>query len=417
MVMIPGVLYALVFENENSAQHFSTDKQTPQNRDIEKSHPRPEKTILKRLQPEQVNNLTERSVTVSQGEHRYRLQTTLDIDLQSYLLRELDPSTARYIAIVAMEPGSGRILAMVGFDKYHPRNNPCLANDFPAASLFKIVTAAAAIETCGFAKHSIIRYNGQKYTLYKSQINERVNKWTHQVSFEKSFAESINPVFGKLGVHCLKKVGLTSYAEAFGFNKDLKFDIDVNPSRFVILDDPYNWSEIASGFNRQTKITPLHSAILASIIVNNGKFVPPFLIENIKDPAGNTIYQRDRTDDFQQAIRPETSTILLDLMKATVSSGTGKKAFRGKNKDQILSRLEIGGKTGSIDTSDHDARIDWFAGFAQEIDGSEKLALGVVVAHEKFIGVRANSYARKLISYYFGNFFAKKSGNSSGQTG
>jgi membrane carboxypeptidase/penicillin-binding protein len=100
-------------------------------------------------------------------------------------------------------------------------------------------------------------------------------------------------------------------------------------------------------------------------------------------------------------------------MKATVKSGTSRKIFRGYRKDRVLSRLNIGGKTGSIDNHSHDARYDWFVGFGEEKEGGEKIVISVVVAHEEYIGTRAGKYARLAIKYYFQDYFARaEAGNN-----
>ena len=84
-----------------------------------------------------------------------------------------------------MEPQSGRVFSMVGFDKINPSKNPCLSNKFPAASIFKIVTAAAAIEECGFDSGTRLTYNGDRYTLYRSQLREKNNRYTRKTTFRE----------------------------------------------------------------------------------------------------------------------------------------------------------------------------------------------------------------------------------------
>ena len=67
----------------------------------------------------------------------YEVSTNLDMELQQYLLNKMDRVNSRYIGIVAMDPNTGRLLAMAGFNKINPDQNPCLVADYPAASLFK----------------------------------------------------------------------------------------------------------------------------------------------------------------------------------------------------------------------------------------------------------------------------------------
>jgi peptidoglycan glycosyltransferase len=73
----------------------------------------------------------------------------------------------------------------------------------------------------------------------------------------------------------------------------------------------------------------------------------------------------------------------------------------------VLSRLRLGGKTGSIYNRAHDARFDWFVGFAAEKKG-EKMVVSAMVAHEEYIGTRAGQYARMAIEHYFKDYFARK---------
>ncbi len=109
-----------------------------------------------------------------------------------------------------MDPKTGKVLSMVGFDKTDPSNNPCVDSRFPAASIFKIVTASAVVEKCGFQPGSKLSYNGRKHTLYKSQLKDRRNRYTNRITFRDSFAQSVNPVFGKIGAHYLGKIRLKS---------------------------------------------------------------------------------------------------------------------------------------------------------------------------------------------------------------
>ena len=127
------------------------------------------------------------------------------------------------------------------------------------------------------------------------------------------------------------------------------------------------------------------------------------VVDQIIDEKGEIIY-RNRLVTINQAITPRASKVLNQLMAATIRSGTCRKAFRGYRRDKILSKLNIGGKTGSIDNKSHDARYDWFVGFAEQKDGPQKIAVSVIVAHEKYIGLRASYYARIAIKKYFLNY-------------
>jgi cell division protein FtsI/penicillin-binding protein 2 len=360
---------------------------------------------IRRLVKNQVLiNLPEDRIHFTKDGETITIQTSINIPLQNYLLKKMDRRNSRHIGVVVLEPSSGKVVTMAGFDKQDPLHNTCLDNRFPAASIFKIVTAAAAVEQCGLNSNSTLRFNGNQHTLYKTQLKDRSNKFTNTISFRDSFAKSVNPVFGKIGTLKLGKESLQKYAEAFGFNMEIDFEKPLLPSRLTISDDPYNWAEIASGFNRNTTLSPLHGALLAAIVLQEGKRIDPSIIEKITIDAGRTIYQ-DRSNRGEQVISPATSRVIYDLMEATIRYGTSSKAFRGYQKDPVLSKLNIGGKTGSIYNDSHEIRYDWFVGFADVKNGKRQLAVAVVVGHEKYIGVRASQYARMAMEKYFTDYF------------
>jgi cell division protein FtsI/penicillin-binding protein 2 len=353
-----------------------------------------------------ISDLQDNSFKIQANGKHLLVQTSIDPTLQNYLSKKLDRKNSRQIAIVAMDPEDGRMLAMVGFDKADPANNPCIDSSFPAASIYKIITAAAAIEKCNLRTDSELQFNGRKHTLYKSQLKDKTNKYTQKISLKDAFARSVNPVFGKLGALYLAKEELESYAGAFGFNYPINFEITLAPSQTLITDEPYQRAEIASGFNRQTKMSPVHGALIAATIVNRGSLIEPSIVDRIVAEKGVELY-RSQPAVITQAFAPETSRAMDELMKATVESGTVKSTFRRYRKDKIISRLEIGGKTGTINNKTDDVKYDWFVGYAQDRSGEAGLVLSVLVAHEKYIGTRATQYAIMAFKQYFKSHLAE----------
>jgi len=334
------------------------------------------------------------------------IQTSIDISLQNYMATKLDRKNSSKVGIVAMDPTDGRILAMVGYDKADPLKNPCMDSSFPAASIFKIVTAAAAIEKCRLDPESKLHFNGRKHTLYKSQLKETVNKYTHTISFKDAFAKSVNPVFGKIGALCLDKDVFESYAKAIGFYRIIDFEIFLPPSLIVISNEPYRLAEIACGFTQKTRISPVHGALIAATALNRGILIAPTIVDRITDDNKDTLY-RNRPTIIGQAFSPETAEALQDLMKTTVQSGTVRGRFRKYRKDKIISKLEIGAKTGTINNQTNELKYDWFVGYARERSGGRKIILSVLVAHEKYIGTRAVQYAIMAFKKYFNRQFTK----------
>ena len=367
-----------------------------------------------------LGHLMDKSVTLPTQGKPLQVRTHLDPDLQALLVDAMDRRNSRFIGIVVMEANSGKIRALAGFDKANPQANPqanpCLQSTFPAASLFKIVTAAAAVDHCGFTVQTPISFNGYKHTLYKSQLKESDNKYTHTLSFADSFAQSVNPVFGKLGSLRLGKDLLEEYGLGFGFNQPLDFELAVAPSHLAVTDAPYRLAEIASGFNHETTISPLHAAVIVSAVLNQGRLISPSFVDRIVDADGKVLYQSEPTWQ-RRAMTSKASSILAAMMEETVQSGTARKAFRGQMRDPVLSQLRIGGKTGSISSQTNDARFDWFIGFAEAKDGSGQLAVAAMVAHEEYIGVRAGTYARMAMAHYFKQHLPPRESNNTKSKG
>ena len=379
-------------------RHIATDKPAPAAVALSSK-----KEVAKLLDENDFTNLTEKSIELPVDGQLQQIDTTLDIDLQNYLLQKIDRRHSRYVGIVVMEAATGRVLAMPGFDKTDPAGNPCLDSHFPAASIFKIVTAAAAVNQCGYTADSPVHFSGNKHTLYKRQLANKIDRYTTTVPFRKAFADSVNPVFGKLGGLQLQKPLLEKTADAFGFNEPFDFELPLSPSHFHVSDQPFQWAEVASGFNHETTISPLHGAMMASAVLNNGRMVTPSIVERIVDANGKVLYNRGVEEEQPQAMSAKAATVLREMMETTVDSGTARRSFRNSHRDKTLAGLEIGGKTGSIDSESHDLRYDWFVGFAREPLGQRQVVIAVVVAHEKYIGTRASEYARMAITRYFGN--------------
>jgi cell division protein FtsI/penicillin-binding protein 2 len=345
-------------------------------------------------------------LTIDYHGQKLTVETTIDPALQAFLSSKIDRRHLDSIGIVAVEPNSGRILAMVGEDTQNSGRNSCTEIHYPAASIFKIVSAAAAVEKCGFEPDSQVSFRGARHTLYRSQLKKGPSRLETVTTFRKAFAQSVNPFFGRIGIQLIGKQALAEYAEAFGFNHPWSLEIVCVASHFGISEEPYQWAELASGFNRQTSLTPLHGALLAAVVINGGKLMEPMLIDRIADAHNNQkVIYRGQPQVIGRSIKPATAKQLADLMQTTISRGTARKSFRGYQRHKVLTGLVIGGKTGTIDTATRSARIDWFVGYAAQPPDGVKIALAVVVGHKEYIGTRAAQYGRWLIEGYYRNTY------------
>lgn len=339
-------------------------------------------------------------------EESFRIVTSLDPDLTAFLTSRLDHlktltrGKPRQIAMVVMDANQGQILAMAGFDLENPETNPCTSAIYPAASIFKIVTAAAAVDALGYTPQTPLYFNGNKYTLYKRQLKDVKNKYTIKVSLASAFADSINPVFGKLGQTYLGKETLSAYAYAFGFNQTPLTDIVFDGGRFSMKEDHFHLAELGCGFNRDTLISPVFGAMMLTPLFNQGQILLPAVVTRVTNAKGETVYKHTK-EHLASAIDPASATAMIRLMEKTVSRGTARKTFGRLSRDKILSRLVIGGKTGSLSNREHTIKYDWFTGFGKEKTGTRAIVVSIVVGHGKYIGTRAGTHARSILKHHF----------------
>ncbi len=344
------------------------------------------------------------------GQETLTFKTGLNPGLQQFILDEikklktLTRAKPEIIAMVAMAPDTGKILAMAGYDRTLPDINPCISHGYPAASIFKIITASAVLEHHLMGPDTPLFFNGGKYTLYKRQLKEVKNKYTSTTTLEKAFSQSINPVFGKLGTHELGPEKLKTQARQFGFNQELMADFHGYSGSMTVTEKPYQWAEVASGFNKTTIISPLFGAMITATLLNQGNVPVPYLVESISNHEGGIIYKCP-TPAPRQAVSTATASSIMQMMTHTISTGTARKAFRHYKKDAILTRLIMGGKTGSLYNRDHTIKLDWFTGFAREKNGFQQIVVAVLVGHGEYIGTRAGTFAKKIFQTYFGDYF------------
>lgn len=304
-----------------------------------------------------------------------------------------------YAAVVVIQPRTGQILALSSFVRDgEPVGNLTVHSDFPAASLFKIVTAAAVIDQDIASPDTIYEFNGKDTSLYKKNVlRHKRNKWTRSVSLSTAFGRSINTVFGRMGVFDVGRDGLIEYARLFGFDQPLPVDMMVEASR-VQIEPENDWSvaEAASGYTKSITMSPVHAAMMVAAIVNDGVAVEPRLIKSAHILDGSTVYSP--TQNSQQILDASTADDMRVLMRKTVTNGSARKRFRGFFKGRYAD-LDVGGKTGSLTGVNPRGRTEWFAGYADS--GKEQIAVAAVVVNKEKWRVKPSTLARKIIEEYF----------------
>jgi penicillin-binding protein A len=344
-------------------------------------------------------DLTDEIALENKGVH-YQLKTTVNSKLQTYVNKLLERSKTLQTAVVVLNPYDGRVLVMSGHAKNGADANICLKAEYPAASLFKIVSAAAALEAAGYTPEKTLYFTGRRHTLYKKQLKQQQGRYASETQFRKAFAVSNNSIFGKLGIYALGPQVITEYAEKFYFNRPIPFDLPVEVSEAEVPEDEYGLAEIASGFNKRTRVSPLHAALLACAIVNQGEMMTPWLIETVTDASNSVLYHAKR-HALDTPVNKKTAADLKLMMEDAASYGTGRKTFRKLRRRKFFKDFVIGVKTGTINDITDQFKYDWATAFALAPNGKDGICIGVLAVHGEKLGTRATEMARAIIDYKF----------------
>ena len=331
---------------------------------------------------------------------RFRITTTINSKLQKYTLRLLRRSMTLQSAVVVLDPYDGRVLVLASRDKNGNRDNLCLMADYPAASLFKIVSAAAALETAGYSPGKSLFYNGGRHTLYKYQLKESQGRYSMATTFRKAFAASNNSVFGKIGIYDLGQQTLVDYAERFRFNQQIPFDLPVEASTISVPDDDFGLAEIASGFNKGTLLSPLHAALLATVAVNGGRMPKPRLVNTVTEEMNEIVYQSYRSE-LPSSVSGKTAAAISLMMQDAARYGTSRTTFRKLRRHRLFKDLDFGAKTGTINDQKDQHKIDWMTAFAVNPAQGRGICVGVLAVHGEKLGTRSSELARAIIDYHF----------------
>jgi cell division protein FtsI/penicillin-binding protein 2 len=355
-----------------------------------KKHPSPPGTVLD---------------TFTADNKRYVVHYSIDTCVQhtgENLLRQYHP---KYGALIAMECQTGRVLAMVSYNR---PTEPQLGNDlfvkslFPAASVFKTVTAAAAIEKAGLGVDSKMQLTGRRYTLYKFQLKQDLPA-SEPVSLEEAYAFSMNPVFGRIGVYIVGTSGIREYIDKFGFNSRIPFELEnENPHAEINASDSMmRVAEIASGFNQKTKMSPLFGAMLAASVSENGKMPVPYFVDSICCAGTDTCtLYRGRPRTWRSPMKEATASVIKSMMSRVAQYGTARSSFKYIRHTASFDNIDYGGKTGTID-EDKLGKIDWFIGFARHpSDPKQRIAVGVVTVHDQYWTVHSSFIAAEIFRKY-----------------
>ena len=309
-------------------------------------------------------------------------------------------------AVVALDPRTGAILAMVSYPGYDPNQidsqwkdiiadpdrpliNRAISGLYPPGSVFKMIVASAGLQTGAVTPETEFVDTGS-VTLGGYEVNNFGNKVYGKHTFTKAFASSINTTFAKLGVD-LGADTLASYAADFGFGERFPWRLGGAKS---IFPDPakMDTAHVAQASIGQGAVlsTPLLMALAASAVANEGKIMKPYIVDQVLSYSG-ALADKTSPAVWLKPITPETAATMRDLMIEVVNSGTGTAA--------ALKGVQVAGKTGTAEVANNTAHA-WFAGFAPAED--PRVAVVVLVENGGSGGSVAAPIAKQVIAAALG---------------
>lgn len=317
---------------------------------------------------------------------QYDKETYIVLTIRPSLQKQLESIFRKYStrigASVIQDPSSGEILALTSCHKNQTleiesnnfkTKNWALKATFPVASIFKIVTAAAGIDSGKITPNS--RFLAWKKTYLKV--------W-------KAFAKSHNGVFGRVARKTGKKV-LQKYVNSFGFNKPFFFDLPVSKSIATLPANKVKMGQAAAGLNRDFLVSPLHVASIVSTVLNRGKTMKPYLVDYVV--RKNKVIFRRKPFQVAQPIKSKTARDIYKMMYTTTAIGTGKKGFGGYKKCPDLAKI-CGGKTGTLTGASPHYLFTWFGGFTKA--AGRDMCIVTLVGQKNHSGTKASSVAGQI---------------------
>lgn len=310
-------------------------------------------------------------------------------------------------AVVALNPKTGAILAMVSKPAYDPDvlashdvkkvrtarakllddptrpldNRAIAGNLYPPGSVFKIITSAAALEDGITPQTALDGPSGYKLPGSSSVLDNDFRGpcgANDKVTLEDALTISCNTAFASLGVQ-LGDEKLRAQAEKFGFGQDLRIPLKVTPSSYPPVVDDAQTALSAIG-QYEDRVTPLQVAMVSAAVANKGVLMQPNLVRTIRNGSNLAVIDEPKPKQLGEPISAQTAAELTEMMTAVVRTGTGTRAR--------IDGVTVAGKTGTAQNGEGKPPVAWFTAFAPAEDPT--IAIAVVVEDGGTLGDAAS---------------------------
>lgn len=312
-----------------------------------------------------------------------------------------DTMGAKVGAVVAIQPSTGAILALVQSPSFDPNQlanndanvqiaawarltaspvqpllNRAIRQVYPPGSTFKLVTATAALSSGRYTPTTVVP--GPAELLLPGTTTYLPNDtggacYGGSLTLTQALAVSCNTAFAHVGLD-LGAAALTRQADLFGFNRAFTIPLAVVPSRFP-ADINVPQTALSAIGQYDVRATPLQMAMVASAIANHGTLMTPYLVSQLRAPDTSVLAQASPRV-ASQAMTPQVAQEMTAMMVAVVAYGTGTPAQ--------IPGVVVAGKTGTAQTAPGQSPDAWFVAFAPAAD--PKVAVAVAVEGAPSLG-------------------------------
>ncbi len=317
-----------------------------------------------------------------------RVEYSLDEELTEDVFEILRKGRVGRGHAIVLDPRTGRLLAYVSTDReaFPPERA------YPAASIVKILTAAAMLEESGGWGAAACRYRGNKYRLDRRRL-ERPSSG-RESTLADALATSNNQCFSQWTLSILGEEKLTKTFERFGWLSPSAPGHEagrVEPAKTEL-----DLGRLGSGLDG-VRVTPLHVASLASILTG-GEWIEPWWVDRIVDGAGRSLAMPERRAP-RRVLSEEQASALRSMMIGTTTRGTAKSAFRTRRGRPLLGEIRVAGKTGNLTGRDPFGRYEWFVGLAPAED--PKIAVVVLQLQSNLWWSKSSELAARVLEKVF----------------
>ena len=344
---------------------------------------------------------------------------TVDSKAQAAAEEGLEKSISGKGAVVALDPRNGAVLAFVSMPDYDPNQfvvsgaekdklapgeilpefNVALQGSYPPGSIFKIITAAAILES-GRVKPEETFFCPGYYDAGSRVFKCWEKKGHNKVDFITGLTRSCDVYFYNASQRA-GALAIEKYARAFrlGQPSGIALPEEKNGNVFGpgtraakksywFIGDTLNLA-IGQG---ETLVTPIQMAVITAAIAGRGAIYRPYYVEKIVSRDGELVTGGKPEKLSQVELKEETWDLLYKALKSVVDEGTGRQAW--------IKDLEVYGKTGTAQNP-HGKDHAWFVAFARRVNEAPGVAVAVLIEHGEHGSSAAAPVARSVIKAFY----------------